>query len=128
MSVWQKEGGRGLTGCVTHGGEADCEVLEGGADYNAQVVGSLRDVKWAFAHLSEDGGGGIDTDLRTRAVLMWRTRDFAKDVRTGEDDSAPEWKILMSSRPESASSLSSPRPYPCDTQCASLPISSVCAL
>ena len=63
-------------------------------------------------------------DLRAWAMLTRRARDFAGDNRTSEDDLALDWRMLLSSQLESASSPPSPCRWPCAIRCASLPASS----
>ena len=68
----------------------------------------------------------MDMDLRAQVMLTRRAWDFAGDDRTGEDNFAPDWKMLLSSQPESVSSPTNPCPWHCAILWASLPAPSVC--
>lgn len=49
--------------------------------------------------------GGADVDLRERGTaLLRRGRGRTGGGRRGDEDSAPDWKMLLSSHPESRSS------------------------
>lgn len=102
---------------LTSGGSCGLNVLEGGltlerdfaADAGLAEDAGLDRGSWNGSMLlsgdSERYCGGADADLRDldagRAdVLMRRIRRGGG--RMGEEDSAPDWKTLLSSHPESS--------------------------
>ena len=87
--------------CLTKaGGNSGSNVLSGGF-----TLGSLSGTTWSFSLPLEVSAysGGADVDLRERGTALdRRARGRVGGGRIGDDDSAPDWKMLLSSHPLSS--------------------------
>lgn len=84
------------------GGNSGSNVLSGGF-----TLGSLSMAGCSFPFPLDNTAysGGADVDLRERGTALERRgRGRVGGGLIGEDDSAPDWKMLLSSQPESRSS------------------------
>lgn len=66
----------------------------------------MRSANWGALGGDDDGDnwGGADMDVRDLRVVKLFRADLGLEGlgRTGEDDSAPDWKMLLSSQPLSS--------------------------